>query len=139
MFGTSWRVSMFDSCRCNSLFKNICKGIVKEKFKLSWLILLPAHDKIEQVLPWHYHQVPGKRTIQTDFFNHYYMDQRIKNNKKKHTFELRQARRLGVKPNPLSWRTLCWVGFVFYRLEKIKISVDHITWMFQQQNSIQLI
>jgi len=47
--------------------------------------LLPAHDKIEQVLPWHYHQVPGKRTIQTDFFNHYYMDHRIKNNKRRNT------------------------------------------------------
>lgn len=51
----------------------------------------------------------GKTTIK--MWNKQHEKEKLSSNRQ--TFELRQARRFGVNPNPLSWRTLCWVGFVF--------------------------
>lgn len=88
------------------------QGYIKiTRRKLSTLVSLPEHDKIEKVFPWHCHQVPVKdnEKLQSKYGTN--MKTRLKSNRQ--TFELRQARRFGVNPNPLSWRTLCWVGFVF--------------------------
>ena len=44
-----------------------------------------------------------KGQVRYGYFNHYSKEPiELKKEDKKHTFELRQARRLGVKPNPLS-------------------------------------